>query len=174
MIAGLDHVAVPIAKVEDMLAFYEALGFGVRRGGRLHSIHFGDNRINFHAPELWNDQRFTLRGPSARPGCGDFCFVWQGTVESIARRLRDLKIEIIEGPAPREGGRNGGKMTGTSVYVRDPDGNLLEFMAYGGASAGTSECDAGGGSTTGGRGGAGGGVGAARTRRAAPALGRYP
>ncbi|MYE24005.1 MAG: hypothetical protein F4Y01_08690 [Gammaproteobacteria bacterium] len=132
MIAAFDHVAVPIANVEDMLAFYGALGFGVRRGGRLHSIHFGDNRINFHAPELWNDERFTLRGPSARPGCGDFCFVWQGTVESIVTRLRDLKIEIIEGPAPREGGRSGGKVTGTSVYVRDPDGNLLEFMAYGG------------------------------------------
>ena len=130
MIAGLDHVAVPIANVEAMLAFYEALGFAVRRGERLHSIHFGNNRMNFHAPELWNDERFTLRGPTARPGCGDFCFVWQGSVEGIVGRLRRLEVEIIEGPVAREGGRNGGAVTGTSVYVRDPDGNLLEFMAY--------------------------------------------
>ena len=130
MIAGLDHVAVPIANVEAMLAFYEALGFAVRRGERLHSIHFGNNRMNFHAPELWNDERFTLRGPTARPGCGDFCFVWQGSVEGIVERLRTLEVEVIEGPVAREGGRNGGAVTGTSVYVRDPDGNLLEFMAY--------------------------------------------
>ncbi len=130
MIAGLDHVAVPIANVEGMLAFYEALGFGVRRGGRLHSIHFGDNRMNFHAPELWSDERFTLRGPAAQPGCGDFCFVWQGSVESIVARMRALGVEIIEGPVAREGGRDGGAAVGTSVYVRDPDGNLLEFMAY--------------------------------------------
>ena len=130
MIAGLDHVAVPIANVEAMLAFYEAVGFVVRRGERLHSIHFGNNRMNFHAPELWNDERFTLRGPTARPGCGDFCFVWQGSVEGIVERLRRLEVEIIEGPVAREGGRNGGAVTGTSVYVRDPDGNLLEFMAY--------------------------------------------
>ena len=130
MIAGLDHVAVPIANVEAMLAFYEALGFVVRRGERLHSIHFGNNRMNFHAPELWHDERFTLRGPTARPGCGDFCFVWQGSVEDIVERLRRLEVEIIEGPVAREGGRNGGAVTGTSVYVRDPDGNLLEFMAY--------------------------------------------
>ncbi|MXY52728.1 MAG: VOC family virulence protein [Gammaproteobacteria bacterium] len=174
MIAGLDHVAIPIANVEEMLAFYEALGFVVRRGERLHSIHFGNNRLNFHAPALWNDERFTLRGPTARPGCGDFCFVWQGTVESIARHLGKLKIEIIEGPAPREGGRNGGKVTGTSVYVRDPDGNLLEFMTYGETSPCTSECDAGGSSTTGRQGWAGGGVGRERMRRAAPALGRTP
>ena len=130
MIAGLDHVAVPIANVEAMLAFYEVLGFVVRRGERLHSIHFGNNRMNFHAPELWNDERFTLRGPTAQPGCGDFCFVWQGSVEDIVERLRRLEVEIIEGPVAREGGRNGGAVTGTSVYVRDPDGNLLEFMAY--------------------------------------------
>ena len=130
MIASLDHVAVPIANVEAMLAFYVALGFTVRRGERLHSIHFGDNRMNFHAPSLWNDERFTLRGPTARPGCGDFCFVWQGSVESIVEHLQSLEVDIIEGPVPREGGRNGGNMTGTSVYVRDPDGNLLEFMAY--------------------------------------------
>ena len=130
MIAGLDHVAVPIANVEAMLAFYEVLGFVVRRGERLHSIHFGNNRMNFHAPELWHDERFTLRGPTARPGCGDFCFVWQGSVEGIVERLRTLEVEVIEGPVAREGGRNGGAVTGTSVYVRDPDGNLLEFMAY--------------------------------------------
>jgi len=47
--------------------------------------------------------------------------------ENIAAMLDRAKAKIIEGPVPRQGGR---KKTGSSVYVRDPDGNLLEFMIY--------------------------------------------
>jgi catechol 2,3-dioxygenase-like lactoylglutathione lyase family enzyme len=61
------------------------------------------------------------------PPCGDVCVVWDGSPESLAARLRDAGAAVIEGPVDREGGRRAGA---SSVYVRDPDGNLLEFMIY--------------------------------------------
>lgn len=129
-IAGFDHVAVPIDDVDAMLAFYADLGFTIRRGGRVHSAHIGDHRINFHDPELWRDPRFTLKGPSARPGCGDFCFRWDAGADDAAAMLERLGVAIVEGPAPRTGGRDGGETKGVSVYCRDPDGNLIEFISY--------------------------------------------
>ena len=132
-VAGFDHAAIPVADVEPMLAFYAELGFRVNRdfAPRLYSVHFGDNKINFHDPSLWQSGRFTLRGPTAEPGCGDFCFVWSGTAAALEATLTQAGAEVIEGPVPRDGGRDGGQAIGTSTYTRDPDGNLLEFMIYG-------------------------------------------
>jgi catechol 2,3-dioxygenase-like lactoylglutathione lyase family enzyme len=84
--------------------------------------------VNFHRPELWPRQGFTLRAPAAVPPCGDLCFVWDGSRESLGALLDDVGAAIEEGPVTRHGGR---RTDGTSVYVRDPDGNLLEFMIYG-------------------------------------------
>ena len=44
--------------------------------------------------------------------------------------LKKAGVEIVAGPGPRRGGRGGGKTMATSVYIRDPDENLLEFMVY--------------------------------------------
>ena len=129
-IRSFDHVAIPIENTEAMLAFYRALGFGVHDRGNAYSVHFGDQKINFHAPERWRSGRFTLRGPTAVPGCGDFCFVWEGSAGSLKAMLDQAGAKIIEGPIEREGGRDSGRVKGTSVYVRDPDSNLLEFMIY--------------------------------------------
>ena len=86
-IRGFDHVAIPIQNTEAMLTFYRALGFGVKEREQFYSVHFGDNKINFHGPERWQSGKFTLRGPTAIPGCGDFCFVWEGSVESLQALL---------------------------------------------------------------------------------------
>ena len=64
------------------------------------------------------------------PPCGDFCFVWDGTMSALQAMLDDAGAAIIEGPAERQGGRDGGRATGTSLYVRDPDQNLVEFIVY--------------------------------------------
>jgi len=129
-IRSFDHVAIPIQNVDEMLSFYRALGFGVQDNGRRYSVHFGDNKINFHRPEIWQSGGVTLRGPTAVPGCGDFCFVWDGTVESLRTMLAQAGAKIIEGPIERMGGQSGGDAKGTSHYVRDPDSNLLEFIVY--------------------------------------------
>jgi catechol 2,3-dioxygenase-like lactoylglutathione lyase family enzyme len=136
-IAGFDHVAIPTAKPEEMLRFYRALGFSAptpeewrAQGAPFFSIQFGENKINVHAPALWGNPAFTLRGPAAQPGCGDFCFVWAGTLESLREMLRAAGAAVEEGPVERGGARNGGRAKGQSIYTRDPDRNLLEFIVY--------------------------------------------
>jgi len=136
-ISRFDHVAIPTSNPEAMMSFYGILGFQVpdlaewRAEGRpFFSIVFGDNKINVHAPALWQDRRFQLRGPTAVPGCGDFCFVWSGPISLLRERLREAGAVIVEGPVERVGGRAGGTAKGASIYTRDPDQNLLEFIVY--------------------------------------------
>ena len=129
-VSGFDHVAVPMRNAEAMVRFYRALGFQVREGERICSVHFGDHKINFHRPALWQGGEFMLRAPAAEPPCGDFCFVWEGSAEALMARLDAVGAEVIVGPVGRQGGRNGGTARGTSRYVRDPDDNLLEFIIY--------------------------------------------
>ncbi len=128
-IVALDHVAIPIQNVEEMVLFYRALGFVVREGARIVSIHFGDQKINFHRPSLWQSGTFTLRAAAAQPPCGDFCWVWEGTEASLSAMLERAGAEIVA-EGERSGGRDGGNGVGQSVYTRDPDGNLLEFIRY--------------------------------------------
>lgn len=128
-VVALDHVAIPILDVERMVSFYRDLGFTVRESPQVVSIHFGDQKINFHTPTRWQNADFTLRAPSARPPCGDFCWVWSGSRASLLETLAGAGAEI-EAEGERSGGRDGGAAVGQSVYVRDPDGNLLEFMRY--------------------------------------------
>lgn len=132
-VASFDHVALPTNKPEEMIAFYGALGFAVpdveqwrAAGIPFFSIQFGDQKINVHAPGMWQRAEFTLRGPTAQPGCGDLCFVWEGGAERLRETLAAARAEIVAGPVELPGGR--GK--GTSLYVRDPDANLLEFIIY--------------------------------------------
>ena len=129
-IRGFDHVAVPMQNTEAMMTFYRALGLHVMETDRRVSVHFGDQKINFHRPDSWQRATSTsLRAPAARPPCGDFCFVWEGSAESLMAVLDRAGAEVI-GSGPRDGGRALGTVRGTSRYVRDPDGNLLEFMIY--------------------------------------------
>ncbi len=126
-IRGFDHVALPMQNTEAMLAFYRGLGFPVTESPNACSVYIGDQMINFHRPALWQRETFTLRAPAARPPCGDLCFVWKGSPESLKAMLDRAGAKVFEGPVGRQGGR---KKSASSVYVRDPDGNLLEFMIY--------------------------------------------
>ena len=128
-IAGFDHVAIPVEDVDGMLRFYRHLGFEVEgvQPPLFYTARLGAQKINFHGPKAWQSPNFTLRGPTARPGCGDFCFVWNDTEAALAATLTALAAPIIEGPVARQGGRGD---TGMSTYIRDPDGNLLEFIVY--------------------------------------------
>lgn len=133
MITSIDHVAIPMQAVEKMLAFYTALGCSVREDypGLMYSVAFGNNKINFHTPFAWKQSSFTLRGPSALPGCGDFCFVWSDSETTLLQLLTKLGATIEEGPIERIGGRNAGQEKGSSIYTRDPDMNLVELIMYG-------------------------------------------
>jgi len=126
-IRAFDHVALPMQNTEAMLAFYRNLGLEVSESANACSVYIGNQMINFHRPAHWRNKTFTLRAAAAKPPCGDLCFIWDGTAEAVKAMLDRAGAKIFEGPVPRQGGR---KQVGSSVYVRDPDGNLLEFMIY--------------------------------------------
>ncbi len=132
-VAGFDHVALPTSDADRFIEFYKKLGFSIidedewRRGeARIFAIQIGNSKINVHPQGMTAN----LKGVTASPGCGDLCFVWDGAVDEVVKMLADAGVEVIQGPAPRKGGRDRGQRFGTSVYVRDPDDNLLEFMVY--------------------------------------------
>ena len=122
---------MPTANAERLIAFYKKLGFHINdedewRAGNMpaFSIQVGDSKINVH-PEGYTA---ALRGPTAVPGSADICFVWDGTATECEQMLHDAGVEIISGPGPRRGAlRN---RTAVSLYARDPDQNLLEWMIY--------------------------------------------
>jgi catechol 2,3-dioxygenase-like lactoylglutathione lyase family enzyme len=131
--AGIDHVAMSTTNVERLIAFYKKLGFPInneekwRRGEvATFSIQVGESNINVH-PEGYTA---ALRGPTAVPGCLDICFVYEGTVEECQRMLAEAGVEVIRGPVARPGGRGRGTVPSLSLYARDPDDNLLEWMMY--------------------------------------------
>jgi catechol 2,3-dioxygenase-like lactoylglutathione lyase family enzyme len=126
-VSGFDHVSLPMQSTDAMIAFYRALGFDLVEKPHVVSVYVGDQMINFHRPATWQREGFALRAPNARPPCGDLCFVWEGTPEVLRARLDAAGAPLEEGPVAREGGR---RRDASSVYVRDPDGNLLEFMIY--------------------------------------------
>jgi len=125
-VIGLDHVALPMQDTEAMIGFYRALGLEVTETRYLVRVQVGTQMVNFHRPELWQTD-FELRAPAATPPCGDLCVVWDGSATALDALLERAGASVIEGPTEREGGR---RATGSSVYVRDPDGNLLEFIRY--------------------------------------------
>ena len=129
---AIDHIAMPTADAERLMAFYKRLGFAINdedawRAGDANafSIQIGDStKINVH-PEGYTA---SLRGPTAVPGSADICFVWDGDAESCRHWLTAAGVEIIAGPGPRRGARQGAPAV--SLYARDPDENLLEWMVY--------------------------------------------
>jgi catechol 2,3-dioxygenase-like lactoylglutathione lyase family enzyme len=126
-VGGYDHVALPMQNTDAMVAFYRKLGFDIRESAAAVSVYAGRNMINFHRPTRWQDAKFTLRALAAKPPCGDLCFVWDGTAAQLKAWLDAAGARVEEGPVPRQGGR---KADGSSSYIRDPDGNLLEFIIY--------------------------------------------
>jgi catechol 2,3-dioxygenase-like lactoylglutathione lyase family enzyme len=135
-VIGLDHVSYPTGDPDRFLDFYKRLGFKIIneerwRNGESHifSVRIGsDQMINVHPAPFLPEPR--LRGRTAQPGCADFCMVWQGSINDLLALLAKALIPVTEGPVARTGGRGAGAVPSTSVYLTDPDGNLLEFMVY--------------------------------------------
>jgi catechol 2,3-dioxygenase-like lactoylglutathione lyase family enzyme len=126
-VSGFDHVSLPLRNADAMAGFYRSLGLAVDETEHVVVAHFGDQMINFHREAMWTRADFTLRAPAAVPPCGDLCVRWEGSAEELATLLRTVGVDVDEGPVPRRGALG---VEATSVYVRDPDGNLVEFMRY--------------------------------------------
>ena len=88
---------------------------------------FGAHKIDFHQTALGQNDAFSRRASAAKPLCGDFCFVWEGSANALIAPLDQTDANVIEGPVQRQRGGGGGTATGSSWYARDSDGNPLEF-----------------------------------------------
>ena len=120
----LDHCVIHVSDWEVSNAFYrDVLGAEVVRVGEGWAYRFGEQQLNVHGPGVRVHDVARL---PVQPGNSDICFEWDGDIDDAAAYLRDLGVDVESGPAERPGARG----TGCSVYFRDPDGSLLEFISY--------------------------------------------
>jgi len=123
-VIGFDHLVLTVASIERTVAFYtRALGmthevFG--RDGR-SALRFGPHKINLHQ----SDNMFSPRAENPMPGSGDICLLVDD-FEGIEEQLVANDVPILLPPSERTGAR--GKLR--SIYIRDPDGNLVELSTY--------------------------------------------
>lgn len=121
MIRGLDHLVLTVRDPDATVRFYcDGLGMELRRfdEGRT-ALHFGRQKINLHLA----GREFEPKAALPTPGAADLCFLFGQPLEVVAARLADLGFPVIEGPVSRTGAQ--GPIL--SIYVRDPDGNLIEI-----------------------------------------------
>ena len=122
--AKLDHCVIHVSDWERSNAFYrDVLGAELIRRGNGWAYRFGEAQLNCHGPGV--DAKPVARLP-VQPGNSDLCFVWPAPIEDAVAHLRKCGVAIELGPVERHGARD----AGTSVYFRDPDGSLLEFISY--------------------------------------------
>lgn len=124
MIDHIDHIVLTTRDLQGCIRFYsEVLGMQLEKfqtptGQRL-ALRFGNQKINLHQ---WGKE-FTPRAHVAAPGTLDLCFIAAVPLEQVQRRLGAAGVAIIEGPVVKTGAAS--KIR--SVYVRDPDLNLVEI-----------------------------------------------
>ena len=117
----LDHLVLTVANIEETCAFYaDVLGMEIETfsGGR-KALRFGNQKINLH--QIGHE--FEPKAKVPTPGSGDLCFIAATALEDVIAHLNRLAIPIEQGPIDRTGAM--GKIR--SVYIRDPDANLIEI-----------------------------------------------
>jgi catechol 2,3-dioxygenase-like lactoylglutathione lyase family enzyme len=120
----LDHCVIHVSDWERSNLFYKkVLGAELVKREVGWAYRFGDTQLNLHGPGLKPAEVARL---PVQPGNSDICFEWSGPIEEAIAHLKQCKVTIERGPMQRFGARG----HGTSVYFRDPDGSLLEFITY--------------------------------------------
>ncbi len=120
----LDHCVIHVSNWQKSNAFYEqVMGAEVVPARSHYAYRFGQQQLNLHGPGV--DPTPVARLPVA-PGGSDLCFEWPGTVAEAETHLARHGIAVELGPVERFGAKG----QGVSLYFRDPDGSLLEFITY--------------------------------------------
>ncbi len=124
VIDRIDHIVLTVRDIQATCEFYSrVLGMrAVRFGEGRTALHFGRHKINLHLAGA----EFEPKAATPVPGSADLCFIAETPLDAVIAHLRACRVEIIEGPVPKEGAT--GRLT--SVYFRDPDENLVEVSNY--------------------------------------------
>ena len=123
-IERLDHLVLTVQDLQKTLAFYvdvlgmQAITFGQGR----HALQYGQQKINLHI----KGQEFEPKAQQVMCGSADLCFITSTPLEQVEQELKQAGLDILEGPVQRTGAI--GPIT--SLYVRDPDVNLIEISQY--------------------------------------------
>ena len=123
-LTSLDHLVLTVADIDRTVAFYEqVLGMKVEvfhpsDGSTRTALNFGAQKINLHPAE----KPFEPKADCPMPGSADLCFLSDAPLAEWQAHFEALSVDVLEGPVARTGA------TGpiVSVYIRDPDGNLIE------------------------------------------------
>jgi catechol 2,3-dioxygenase-like lactoylglutathione lyase family enzyme len=120
-VEGLDHLVLTVRDIDATCSFYSTvLGMRVVEfGGGRKALAFGRQKMNLHEA----GQEFSPHARRPEPGAADLCFLSPLPLEKVILHLAAHRVEIVEGPVRRTGAV--GPLL--SVYVMDPDGNLLEI-----------------------------------------------
>lgn len=122
---SLDHLVLTVADIARTERFYRdvlgmrAEGFDAADGSRRHALVFGRQKINLHAAGA----EFEPRATRPAPGSADLCFLSETPLAEWQAHLARAGVAVESGPVPRTGAA--GPIV--SLYLRDPDGNLIEI-----------------------------------------------
>lgn len=120
-IRQLDHLVLTVRDIESTARFYSTiLGMEVVTfGDKRKALRIGDQKINLHPAGL----EFEPKASNPTPGAADVCLLTDTPLAKVIAELQAEHIPIIEGPVERIGAS--GPIL--SIYIRDPDGNLIEI-----------------------------------------------
>ena len=123
-VLSLDHLVLTVASIAATTDFYQrVLSMRVEVFGpeRRTALKFGSQKINLHEA----GREFEPKSERPTPGSGDLCFI-VADLDAALASLRSQEVAIIEGPVERTGAQ--GRIR--SIYLRDPDQNLIELSVY--------------------------------------------
>lgn len=122
MIKKIDHVVITTADITQCITFYEALGFSSKSSGDRYELYAGDFKINVHI----KGNELSPHAQNVATGSADLCFEISDDIADFKTALVAKGLVIELGIVDRTGVRGGMR----SIYLRDPDGNLVEFCRY--------------------------------------------
>lgn len=120
----LDHLVLTVRDIDETIRFYcGILGMTEQTfGDGRKAVGFGSSKMNLHQAA----QEFTPHAEHPTPGSADLCFIVDDDIDQVCATLARHGVSIEEGPVDRTGAI--GEMR--SVYIRDPDNNLIELSNY--------------------------------------------